>query len=294
MTAFARAAAGVGVAMLAGAAFAPAQASAQQRFVVVPCGAAALATAITAANSTPSVLRLSPSCTYLLTSALPQVTGHIVLLGGRDTRIKRDPATPDLRLLDVAAAGRLRVREITLLNGGTTTGPGGGVRNAGDLVLDHVTLTGNTALNDTGGGLENTGTAVVAHSLLAANATRGPNGNRDGGAIHNDGTLSVFLSRLSGNIAMRDGGGIFTTAGHTTRIVQSTLSSNTAANLGGGIDNHGTTTLVRTLVRFNQAIGTATAGGGIQNAAGSVVLRNSLVTANSPDNCTPSVPGCVD
>ena len=171
MTAFARAAAAMVV-----LAAPPAHASVQQRFTTVPCHAAALATAITAAGATPSVLRLAPSCTYLLTSALPQVTGHIVLLGGPATSIKRDPATPDLRLLDVAAAGRLRVRDITLLNGGTTTGPGGGVRNAGDLVLDHVTLTGNTALNDKGGALENTGTAVVAHSLLVANATRGPDG----------------------------------------------------------------------------------------------------------------------
>jgi hypothetical protein len=294
MTAFARAAAGMGVAVLAATAVAPAQASVRQRFVTVPCGAAALATAVTAANTTPSVLRLAPSCTYLLTSALPQVSGHIVLLGGPATSIRRDPATPDLRLLDVAAGGRLRVWQITLLNGGTTTGPGGGVRNAGDLVLDHVTLTGNTALNDNGGALENTGTAVVAHSLLAANATRGPDGSRDGGGIHNDGTLTVFLSRFSGNIAVRDGGGVFTAAGHTTRLIQSTLASNTAANLGGGIANRGTTTLVRTLVRYNQAIGTTTAGGGIQNAAGSVVLRRSLVTANSPDDCTPSVPGCVD
>jgi hypothetical protein len=296
MTSFARATGVMGVAMLAGAACAaPAEAAVrQQRFVAVPCSSAALASAIGTANATPSLLRLAPFCTYLVTTALPQVTGAIVLLGGPSTSIKRDPATLDTRLLDVAAGGRLRVRGITLLNGATTTAPGGGIRNAGTLVLDHVTLTGNTAQNNNGGAVENTGTALVAHSVLAANATRGPAGNRDGGAIHNDGTLTVFASRIYGDIAVRDGGGIFTTAGHTTRVIQTTISSNTAANLGGGIANNGTTTLIRTLVRFNEAIGNATAGGGILNAAGTVTLRGSAVTTNSPDNCAPagSVPGC--
>jgi hypothetical protein len=119
-------------------------------------------------------------------------------------------------------------------------------------------------------------------------------GNRNGGAIHNDGTLTVFASRLDGNIAVRDGGGIFTTAGHTTRVIQTTIAANTAANLGGGIANSGTTTLVRTLVRFNQAIGNATAGGAIQNPAGAVTLRGSIVTTNSPTTARRPAPyrGC--
>ena len=297
MTTFARAAGGMGAALLAGTACvaAPAEAAVgRQHFVAVPCGSAALAGAIGTANATPSLLRLAPSCTYLITAALPQVTGAITLLGGPSTSIKRNPSTLDTRLLDVAAGGRLRVWGITLLNGGTTTAPGGGIRNAGTLVLDHVTLSGNTALDNNGGALENTGTALVAHSVLAANATRGPVGDRDGGAIHNDGILTVFASRLYGNIAVRDGGALYTTADHTTRVIRSTISGNTAANLGGGIANSGTTTLTRTLVRFNQAIGNATAGGGVQNAAGTVILRGSLVTTNSPGDCAPagSVPGC--
>ncbi|MDN3356518.1 hypothetical protein [Actinomadura sp. DC4] len=168
MTSFSGAAAGMAVVVLAGVA-APAQAVARRRLVPVPCGAASLAAAVAA---TPSVLRLAPLCTYLIASALPQVTGDIALVGGPATTLKRDPSAADLRLLDVAAGGRLRVLGITLRNGGTTTGPGG-VRNAGTLVLDHVTLTGNTALNDNGGGPENTGNALIAHSVFAANATRG-------------------------------------------------------------------------------------------------------------------------
>lgn len=295
MTAFARSAGGTVFAMIAGTALAAAPARADgERVVQVPCGAAALAGAISAADATPSVLRLAPSCTYLIGTALPQVTGKIVLLGGPSTSIRRDPAVSDLRLLDVAAGGRLRVQGVTLLGGATSTAPGGGIRNAGTLVLDYVTLTGNTALNNNGGGLENTGNALIAHSTLAANATRGAAGERDGGAIHNAGTLTVFASRLSGNVAGRDGGAILTAAGHTTRVLQTAITSGIAANHGGGIANAGTTTLADSVVRFNLALGAATAGGGVHNAAGAVTPRRSTVAANSPDDCAParSVPGC--
>ncbi|MDN3356517.1 hypothetical protein [Actinomadura sp. DC4] len=84
---------------------------------------------------------------------------------------------------------------------------------------------------------------------------------------------------------------MFTTAGHTARIIRSTIAANSAGNLGGGVDNRGTTTLVRTLVRFNPALGSGAAGGGIQNA-GTVVLRRSVVDVNSPTDCAPALPGC--
>lgn len=51
-------------------------------------------------------------------------------------------------------------------------------------------------------------------------------------------------------------------------------------------------------MRFNQALGIGgnAAGGGILNAAGSVILRDSVIDRDSPGNCSPpnSVPGCRD
>jgi hypothetical protein len=95
------------------------------------------------------------------------------------------PATPGLRILDIAVGGRPRVRGITLKNGATTTAPGGGIRNAGVLVPDHVTLTGKTASGNNDGALANTGRALVVDSVFAANATEGPVGNRGGDGIRN-------------------------------------------------------------------------------------------------------------
>jgi hypothetical protein len=65
----------------------------------VPCGSAALAGAIGTANATPSLLRLAPFCTYLITTALPQVT--VAIAGGpfhsRGQRHKRAHGQPGRR-----------------------------------------------------------------------------------------------------------------------------------------------------------------------------------------------------
>jgi parallel beta-helix repeat protein len=262
------------------------------RITNVPCNTTALANAIIAANTVPATLRLAGSCVYLLTAALPQVTGKVTLVGGPSTSIKRSPIVPNIRILDVATTGTLRVDGIFILGGAATTGVGGGIRNAGSLVLNRSTLGGNTVTANNGGGLHNTGVAVLVRTLFAANSNQGPAG--DGGAIYNDGSLTLLESRLVGNIATRNGGGIYTTPTHTTRIIQSTVSGNSAANLGGGLYNNGTTSLDRSVVALNQAVGSSNGGGGIFNSAGTVTLSRSMVTKNSPDNCQPlnSILGC--
>lgn len=262
--------------------------------VRIGCDSATLADAITTANAAPATLRLAPDCTYLLTTALPRITGRVALVGGPSTTLKRAPAAVNLRILDVAATGSLRVTELSILNGSTTTAEGGGIRNAGALVIADSTISGNTTLDQNGGGISNTGHAIVIHSVVASNATQGPTGDRNGGGIYNNGTLTVTGSRLSGNVAVRNGGGLITTAGHTSHVLASTISANSAANVGGGIDNEGTTSVSGSLIYMNAAAGSGTAGGGILNAGGTVTLRRSLVQRNIPDNCAPlkTIPGC--
>jgi len=69
------------------------------------------------------------------------------------------------------------------------------------------------------------------------------------------------------------------------------VAHNSLATKGGGIANLGTTVLTLGRVVFNQAGD----GGGIFNFPnGTVSLRLTLVTFNSPDNCTPqgTIRGC--
>jgi hypothetical protein len=263
------------------------------RVVKVPCSAAALAAAITSANTVPAVLRLSRNCTYSIatpataTTGLPTITGNVTLLGGPRTTIRRDLGAAVFRILDVAAGGTLRVTGIAITNG-NIAGLGGGIQNAGTLVLRHVTMSGNRATN--GGAVSNSaaGTATIFRSLLNANSTTGVGG----GGFINLGTITVSGTVLSGNTAPINGGGVNTQPGGTTRLIQTTVDHNTSGGLGGGIANLGTTSLDRTLVTANRG----SAGGGIATGNTNVTLVRSIVRNNIPDNCNPlnTIPGCVN
>lgn len=312
MGSFARTAGGIGAAMLAGATLtaapsvAQAQSSANDGQVTrVPCDAARLSTAFTAANTAGSgTLRLAPNCVYNITATLTTSgTSRITLIGGPSTVIKRNPATSNIRVFNVASGTTLRIFGIFIQNGELTgTGNGGGILNAGTLLLRSVTLNGNTTNNGNGGGLANTGTAVLANTLVSANnAGLRTNTALNGGGIFNAGTLTLFSSRVTGNVASRstassggNGGGIYTAPSSRTRIIQSTIDHNNTNLFGAGIFNNGTTTLDRSLVQLNEAPDTVGAGGIFNNAPGTVTLRNSVVRLNVPDNCEPtgSIPGC--
>jgi hypothetical protein len=271
--------------------------------VAVPCDATSLANAVAAANITPVVLRLAPFCVYDITAQLPQIVGHVTLLGGPNTVIRHDPETmANFRILDVAVTGELRVSGISLRNG-NPAGDGGGIRNAGRLVLDRVTLDGNRAgtpltAGGNGGALANLAgaRAVVAHTVISANEavrTLAETTTGNGGGIDNAGSLTLFESRLVANSATStvgvagtgNGGGVRTGPGGGSLVIRATIVDNSATNGGGGVSTAGGTSLVRTLVLRNRA----TIGGGV---AGAVAPRRSIVRGNTPDNCVPANPLC--
>jgi hypothetical protein len=101
----------------------------------------------------------------------------------------------------------------------------------------------------------------------------------DGGAIYNQGTLTVRNgSTLSGNTANNEGGGIYNAGGTVTVSNGSTLSHNTAYS-GGGIYNAGGTVTVS-----NSTLSGNTAnyeGGGIDNDGGAVTVSSSTLSGNS-------------
>jgi predicted outer membrane repeat protein len=288
-----------GVAVLAAPAAAQASAALPGP-AVVPCSGSALAAAVQNANSARfAVLRLSRGCNYILTSAatgddgLPPVTGKIVIIGGHGTQISRSISANPFRILDVAAGGALTLVDVTVANGVITNPNEGaaGIRDAGTLVLRHVRLTGNDSGLDFGGGLsvENGAHATISGSELDGNVTA-----LVGGAIFNDGHLIIDQSTLAGNTATSgSGGAIYTNTGSTTRISRTVVTHNSAQLHGGGIFNTATLVLSGDRVTFNQA--SLGGGGGISNSSsGTVSLRFTLVTSNTPDNCDPqgTIQGC--
>ncbi len=99
----------------------------------------------------------------------------------------------------------------------------------------------------------------------------------DGGAILNQGTLTILNSTISDNTA-QVGGAIHNTGSLT--IINSTISSNTASNHGGGIYNAGTLTIYNSTLSDN----TATSGGGLYHAGGTTTLGNTIIANSTSDS----------
>ena len=127
----------------------------------------------------------------------------------------------------------------------TITGPGAGLLtidahgasrilqvNAGVIAsISGLTLAHGSA--DDGGAVRNDGTLTLTNSTLVGNAA-----GSDGGALWNDGTLTVTGSTLAGNSAGSQGGALWNDG--TLMLTDSTLSGSSTGGDGGGIWNDGT------------------------------------------------------
>ncbi|MBK8138144.1 MAG: ExeM/NucH family extracellular endonuclease [Chloroflexi bacterium] len=111
----------------------------------------------------------------------------------------------------------------------------------------------------------------------------------DGGAIYNDGTLTLISSVLSGNHGMY-GGAVFSSSTGTLSVTNSLISGNLADNTGGGIRNRGVLTVANSTIAGNYA---ASIGGGIANAGiFTLNLSNSVVYGNEAPT-SPEIDGGV-
>ncbi|MGW2375253.1 hypothetical protein [Kitasatospora sp. NPDC001683] len=161
------------------------------------------------------------------------------------------------------------------------------VATGGSLTLDQVNLTGGNLDNgDVGGAVNNNGSLTVAQATLSGNAAK------FGGAIANEpgATTNLDVVTVTGNTATVSGGALVNVG--TLNVSSSTVQGNAAAQDGGGVLNvNGQTNLVSSRVTGNSA---GTSGGGVFVSGGHVSDIGSTVTGNAPNNCAPagSVPGC--
>ncbi len=145
---------------------------------------------------------------------------------------------------------------------------GGGLANAGDTKLNNVSVEHNDS-GDLGGGIV----------TLAINFETGP--------------LRLNSTKVTGNIARNDGGGIRTGADEPLSLYRSAVAHNTSnggPTTGGGISNPGS--------GLSLHIGTSTRKEVKKSSTKvtpfEVTLIRSAVVKNYPTNCAPpnSVPGC--
>jgi len=168
---------------------------------------------------------------------------------------------------------------ITIDGGGTVQlmiVSSGATLNLQFLTLADGSVTGVTGGAGFGGAIYNDGTVTVFDSTFSANqATGGASasvgGNGDGGAISNFGMLTVTNSTFSAN--------------------QATGGTDSGAGIGGAILNSGTATVTNSTFSTNQATGASPGGdafgGAIFNNSGTVTVltvTNSTFSANQTTN----------
>jgi hypothetical protein len=169
----------------------------------------------------------------------------------------------------VSSGVRATIDSLTISNGlSQPSGPngaslGGGILNEGTLTISNCTIANNRAAggsSDGGGGIANLGTLTVVNSTIAFN-TLGPSASASGNAgagIYSTGTLTLSSCTISDNSALPGNGN------------------------GGGLDLHGTTSLVNSILSGNLGI-TA------NNASGTPITSafNDVLEDNYADFLTP-------
>ena len=276
----------------------------------VPCNPYALHQAISH-QSYGETLVLAPGCTYYLPDALPEITTTLTIAGYHSTLTR----TWDARSFSLLTVGGCRhiipsvasvtvndgdCGDLTVINVDFTDGGGYGISQGGAIDNEGGTLhveVGTFAGNKTdeyGGAIYNDGQMTVSHATFTGNLAP------YGGAIYNDDQASIYVSSFTWNKAPTlygdpdnsDGGAIYND--DDLYLADSGFLANSTGGNGGAIYTDGTLRGDHITITANAA---GFDGGGIYDG-GDVVdpaaLRDSTVFGNQPDNCAPtgSVAGC--
>jgi hypothetical protein len=192
------------------------------------------------------------------------------------------------------AAGNVTLTNVALNGNTTNTSPGNGgglhVTGAGTVVIKGGTVNNNKAGAEGGGLWNGTGSMNIDGTTISTNTASGAGADQGGGGIYNlnAGTVTIINAVISNNIAngtAGSGGGILNDVGSKLSITNSKISGNTAVRAGGGIeDNSGTSTIVLNNVELtgNSVSGPPGNGGGLHiTGAGSATITGGIVSGNT-------------
>lgn len=186
------------------------------------------------------------------------------------------------QFIDVALVG-------LTLTGGDANSDGGAIRSYEVLAMTECVVTSNSSFSPLsssnyvrGGGVSAyDGKLTIVNSKISDNRVDGHTSLMVGGGISATGVeLSIVASTLEGNWATSGGGGIFTIGGDVTVRDSQILANGTTGN-GGGIFANGNLTVDRSTIGSNTA---GIIGGGIRYSASfhtyTLRLLNSTVNNN--------------
>jgi CSLREA domain-containing protein len=152
------------------------------------------------------------------------------------------------------------------------------VASGAALILKKLIIANCLSLNGNGGAILNDGALTVSNSTFSGNLAAMVSGSTAaGGAIDNEGTLTITNGIFSSNSSFFGGGGILNNG--ILKVTNSTFSGNTTVDgAGGGILNN--STLIVTNSTFSGNSTEADNGGGIGNE-GLMTVINSTFSGNS-------------
>jgi hypothetical protein len=237
------------------------------------------------------------------------VNDNLTIIGNGDT-LEPAPRGGEFRFFDVTAGASLTLENLTLEGDGRSfNGEGGAIYDQGVLTLSDVTvqrfelepLVGSAM----GGAIWSSGSLTLENgTLLEDNTVTGENGGYDGfgGAVYiGGGSAKISNTTFTGNVATGGlgalpvddgsglGGAIYVTAAEAVMITTSTLENNEANvafneagnSYGGGLYVVGNTVTPVTLSNDTVESNSASFGGGLYFAGGTVTLSNDTVESNS-------------
>jgi CSLREA domain-containing protein len=249
--------------------------------------------AVSAANARPgSDIIVLKGTTYRLSIATPQPpdgddsvvndedqnqTGDLditddVVIRGRQGYTAVDAGGID-RAFDIVSGISVEFRDFEIRNGHIPT-RGAGISNSGSLRLTRMRLRFNAASSGfnlgQGGAVFNEGIMSIADSHFLSNEARGGEASAgEGGAIYNTARLNIRTTRFIGNVTSDDndigGGGAIMNRGGSVTVTRAFFQDNTTSlhGYGGAIANRsgGRLEMVNATVSGNES-GEATDGGG--------------------------------
>lgn len=182
----------------------------------------------------------------------------------------------------IANTGTLTINDSTISDN-SAGGEGGGIQSQGGvLTIARSTITQNTGT--AAGGIRSSGTVTITDTTISKNTATSfaATGNHGGGVVvlgsPGGGLLTIKNSTISTNSAKNDGGGLYTN--YTTRLINSTISENIAGqgNGGGILSLHELFATNSTIVNNSAATGQ----GGVVSSGiiSTTVLNNTIVGGN--------------
>jgi hypothetical protein len=168
---------------------------------------------------------------------------------------------------------------------------------SGSIIIQRTTFIGNEGQGQGGAVFtyldsQQIGSVVVIEesSFIANRVTLDDKGDSFGGALrHGNGTLTITKSLFSQNNSQSQGGAVWLGENTNTKLVNVTISGNSAVStdgksgFGGGITvaSIGPTIINNSTIAYNRA---GFLGGGVSAGTADITLRNTIIAHNSANN----------